>query len=78
MRSAFCSLEESHYFDRSEFGNTSSHDREETVNSASMSGVVTDPTGAIVVGASVTARQTDTNVPALLSAITKDNLDSHT
>jgi outer membrane receptor protein involved in Fe transport len=35
---------------------------QETVNSASVSGRVTDPQGAAVPGASVTARQTETNV----------------
>ena len=35
---------------------------QETVNSASVSGRVTDPQGAVVPGALVTARQTDTNV----------------
>ena len=35
---------------------------QETVNSASVSGRVTDPQGAVVPGAVVTARQTDTNV----------------
>jgi hypothetical protein len=35
---------------------------QETVNSASVSGRVTDPQGAAVPGASVTARHTDTNV----------------
>jgi hypothetical protein len=35
---------------------------QETISSASVSGIVTDPTGALVVGASVTARQTDTNL----------------
>jgi hypothetical protein len=34
------------------------------VNFASISGRVTDPSGAAVPGATVTARQTDTNVPA--------------
>ncbi len=43
---------------------------QETVNSASVSGVVTDPSGAIVVGATVTARQTDTN---LASSTKSDN-----
>src|SRR6185437_10592873 len=43
---------------------------QETVNSASVSGVVTDPTGALVVGASVTARQTETS---LISTSTTDN-----
>src|SRR5260221_7606279 len=35
---------------------------QETVNSASVSGRVTDPQGAVVPGATVIARQTDTNV----------------
>ena len=35
---------------------------QETVNYASVSGRVTDPSGAVVEGAAVTARQTDTNV----------------
>jgi hypothetical protein len=43
---------------------------QETVNHASISGVVTDQTGAIVAGATITARQTDTN---LLSAAATDN-----
>src|SRR5580765_2286426 len=37
---------------------------QETVNYASVSGRVTDPSGAVVTGAQVTARQTDTNVTA--------------
>ena len=37
---------------------------QETVNYASVSGRVTDPSGAIVVGAAVTVRETDTNVSA--------------
>jgi hypothetical protein len=37
---------------------------QETVNSASVSGRVTDPQGAVVPGAVVTARQTDTNAIA--------------
>jgi len=37
---------------------------QETVNYASVSGRVTDPSGAVVPGAQVTARQTDTNVTA--------------
>ncbi len=37
---------------------------QETVNSASVSGRVTDPTGAVIEGAQVTARQTDTNITA--------------
>src|SRR5262249_52791944 len=35
---------------------------QETVNYASVGGVVTDPAGAVVVGASVTAKQTDTDI----------------
>ena len=35
---------------------------QETVNSASVSGRVTDPSGDVVQGAQVTARQTDTNL----------------
>ena len=35
---------------------------QETINSATLSGLVTDSTGAAVVGASITAVQTDTNV----------------
>jgi len=35
---------------------------QETVNSASVSGRVTDPSGAVVEGAQVTVRQTDTNL----------------
>ena len=35
---------------------------QETINYASISGRVTDPQGSVVVGASVTARQTETNV----------------
>src|SRR5260221_11051614 len=35
---------------------------QETVNSASVSGRVTDPQGAVVPGAQVTARETGTNV----------------
>lgn len=35
---------------------------QETINSATLSGLVTDPTGAVVNGALVVARQTDTNV----------------
>src|SRR5262245_40633155 len=35
---------------------------QETVNSASVSGRVSDPSGAVVTGAQVTARQTDTNL----------------
>lgn len=35
---------------------------QETVNSASVSGRVTDPSGAVVAGAQVTARQTDMNL----------------
>src|SRR5580765_3688401 len=39
---------------------------QETVNYASLSGRVTDPSGAVVTGAQVTARQTETNVIALI------------
>ncbi len=35
---------------------------QQTINYASLSGVVTDPTGAIISGASVTARQTETDL----------------
>src|SRR5258705_114063 len=35
---------------------------QETINYASVSGRVTDPSGAVVAGAQVTARQTDTNL----------------
>ena len=35
---------------------------QETTNSASVRGRVTDPSGAVVPGAQVTARQTDTNL----------------
>ena len=35
---------------------------QETVNYASVSGDVTDPSGAVVTGADITARQLDTNV----------------
>jgi outer membrane receptor protein involved in Fe transport len=37
---------------------------QETVNQASVSGRVTDPSGAVIPGAQVTARQTDTNLTA--------------
>src|SRR5579859_3130610 len=37
---------------------------QETINTGSISGRVTDPQGALVPGATVTARQTDTNVTA--------------
>ena len=37
---------------------------QETINYASVSGRVTDPQGAVVPGAEVSARQTDTNVAA--------------
>src|ERR1700716_1015458 len=42
---------------------------QETINYASVSGRVTDPSGAVVAGAQVTARQTDTN---LIGAATTD------
>ena len=35
---------------------------QETINHASVSGRVTDPTGAVIQGAQVTARQIDTNL----------------
>ena len=35
---------------------------QENINSASVSGRVTDPSGDVVAGAQVTARQTDTNL----------------
>ena len=35
---------------------------QESINYASVSGRVTDPSGAVVEGAQVTARQTDTNL----------------
>jgi hypothetical protein len=35
---------------------------QETINHASISGRVTDPSGGVVAGAQVTARQTDTNL----------------
>ena len=37
---------------------------QETVNYASVSGRVTDPSGAVIVGAQVTVRQTETNISA--------------
>ena len=40
---------------------------QETINYASISGRVADPSGAVVAGAHVTARQTDTNVTATAS-----------
>jgi outer membrane receptor protein involved in Fe transport len=43
---------------------------QQTINYASVSGIVTDPSGAVVVGATVTARATDTN---LTSATNSDN-----
>jgi Protocatechuate 3,4-dioxygenase beta subunit len=42
---------------------------QESINHASVSGRVTDPSGAIVEGARITARQTDTN---LTTAVTTD------
>ena len=42
---------------------------QETINYASLSGLVTDPAGAAVAGASVGARETDTN---LISTTTTD------
>ena len=45
---------------------------QETINNASVSGRVTDPTGAVVEGATVTARQTETNLPTPRSRIGKD------
>jgi hypothetical protein len=41
---------------------------QETVNFASVSGRVTDPQGAVIRGASVTARQTETNVTAMATS----------
>ena len=41
---------------------------QETVNYASVSGRITDPQGAVVPGASITARQTETNVTAEASS----------
>ena len=41
-----------------------SADAQETINNASVGGRVTDPQGAVVPGAEVSARQTDTNVTA--------------
>src|SRR6185436_344096 len=41
-----------------------SADAQETINYASLGGRVTDPQGAVVPGAAVSARQTDTNVTA--------------
>src|ERR1700752_1599844 len=35
---------------------------QQTINNASISGRVTDPSGAVVSGAGVTAKQTDTNI----------------
>src|SRR5579883_781442 len=43
---------------------------QETVNRASLSGRVTDPSGAVIVGAQVTARQMETN---LTSSATTDS-----
>ena len=37
---------------------------QETVHMASLSGRVTDPSGAVIAGAQITARQTDTNLTA--------------
>ena len=43
---------------------------QETVNYASVSGDVTDPSGGVVAGADITARQIDTNV---ISSTTTDS-----
>ena len=40
---------------------------QETINYASLSGLVTDPTGAVVAGASVRARQIETNLTTTTS-----------
>src|SRR5690349_19239995 len=41
---------------------------QETVNYASVSGRVTDQAGAVIVGAAVSIRQTDTNVAATVAS----------
>jgi hypothetical protein len=46
---------------------------QETMNLASLSGQVTDPSGAVIVGAEITVRQTDTN-RASLAATDQDGL----
>ena len=42
-----------------------------TINYASISGLVTDPSGAVIAGAEITARQTDTN----LATMTRTSVD---
>src|ERR1700716_3675172 len=40
---------------------------QETINYASVSGRVVDPSGAVIAGAQVTARQTDTNLTSTVN-----------